>query len=75
MSATSHVNTRYGIAKSVPLPYEEAVERTRAALQKEGFGVLTEIDVKATLRSSSGRSRRSEGRQTLAVATAPTMSV
>jgi uncharacterized protein (DUF302 family) len=42
--------TRYGIARSVPLPYEQAVERTRAALQEEGFGILTEIDVKATLK-------------------------
>ncbi len=41
---------RYGIGKSVPLPYEQAVERTRAELQKEGFGILTEIDVKATLK-------------------------
>lgn len=40
----------YGIAASVPLPYEQAVERTRVALQEEGFGVLTEIDVKATLK-------------------------
>jgi uncharacterized protein (DUF302 family) len=40
----------YGIGKSVPLPYERAVERTRAALQDEGFGVLTEIDVQATLK-------------------------
>ena len=40
----------YGIGKYVPLPYEQAVEKTRAALQQQGFGVLTEIDVKATLK-------------------------
>lgn len=40
----------YGIGKSVPLAYEQAVDRTRAALQAEGFGVLTEIDVKETLK-------------------------
>ena len=44
------MKTRYGIGKSVPLPYEQAVERTRTALQEEGFGVLTEIDVQATLK-------------------------
>ncbi len=50
MSAKIAENTRYGIGKSVPLAYEQAVERTRAALQEEGFGVLTEIDVQATLK-------------------------
>ena len=50
MSATTAQQTRYGIGKSVPLPYEQAVERTRAVLQEQGFGVLTEIDVKATLK-------------------------
>ena len=50
MTVTTEKTTRYGIGKSVPLPYEQAVERTREALQQEGFGVLTEIDVKATLK-------------------------
>lgn len=42
--------TRYGIATTVNLPYERAVQRTREELAKEGFGVLTEIDVAATLK-------------------------
>jgi len=40
----------YGLTTRLDLPHEEAVERTRAALREEGFGVLTEIDVKATLK-------------------------
>lgn len=32
------------------LPYEQALEKTTAALKAEGFGVLTEIDVKRTLK-------------------------
>lgn len=42
--------TRYGISTTVPLAYAAAVERTREELAKEGFGVLSEIDVAATLK-------------------------
>lgn len=38
----------------VDTPYVEAVDRTRAALAEQGFGVLTEIDVQATLREKRG---------------------
>ncbi|MEJ2720411.1 MAG: DUF302 domain-containing protein [bacterium] len=40
----------YGYSKSTNLGYDDAVVRVREELQKEGFGVLTEIDVKATLK-------------------------
>lgn len=40
----------YGVQREVPLAFEEAVAATRDALAAKGFGVLTEIDVKATLR-------------------------
>lgn len=40
----------YGYKKQVELSYYDAVEKSREELKKEGFGVLTEIDVKATLR-------------------------
>ncbi len=42
--------TRYGIATMVDMPYERALQRTREELAHEGFGVLTEIDVAATLK-------------------------
>jgi uncharacterized protein (DUF302 family) len=40
----------YGMRVHLDVPYDEAIARTTEALQKEGFGVLTEIDVKATLK-------------------------
>lgn len=40
----------YGMTRTVRLPYDRAVERVREALGKEGFGVLSEIDIRATLK-------------------------
>lgn len=42
--------TNYGFSKIVNLGYEETIEKVTEELKKEGFGVLTEIDVKATLK-------------------------
>lgn len=44
----------YYFAKMLLLPFDEAVTRTTEALKTEGFGVLTEIDVSATLRAKIG---------------------
>ena len=41
---------KYYFEKTLNCSFEEAVERVTEELQKEGFGVLTEIDVKATLK-------------------------
>lgn len=42
--------TELGITTIVNLPYDQAVAQTVAALKEQGFGVLTEIDVRATLK-------------------------
>jgi len=44
------VMTTPGIRKDLPISYEETLARLPAALKTEGFGVLTEIDVAATLK-------------------------
>jgi uncharacterized protein (DUF302 family) len=41
---------KYSIATTVALPYERAIERVTEELKKEGFGVLTAIDVRDTLK-------------------------
>jgi uncharacterized protein (DUF302 family) len=41
----------YGMSVTLATGYADAVERTRAALAEQGFGVLTEIDVAATMKA------------------------
>ncbi len=51
---TTEQRTRYGFGVRVPLPYGETVERVKAALKEQGFGVLCEIDVKQTMKEKRG---------------------
>ena len=52
MSANTPAPVRtYGFGATLALPYAQALERTRAALKDQGFGVLTEIDVKQTMKA------------------------
>lgn len=45
------MNPSYGITRELPdTDFDTAVQRATAALKEEGFGVLTEIDVRATLK-------------------------
>ena len=45
------MDTSYGLSTRTTLAYEEAREAIIAALKQEGFGVLTEIDVRATMKA------------------------
>ena len=40
----------YGYKKQINLPFMEAIDKVKSELAKEGFGILTEIDVRATLK-------------------------
>ena len=44
----------YGYKRKVLLPFGEAVKKAKSELAKEGFGILTEIDVKASLKEKLG---------------------
>lgn len=52
MSVTTH--TAYGMKKTVALGYDEAVEKVRGALKDQGFGILTEIDIKEKMKEKLG---------------------
>ena len=49
------MTAKYAFGKTVATTYEDTLARATAALAKEGFGVLTEIDVQATLKKKLDR--------------------
>jgi uncharacterized protein (DUF302 family) len=51
-------DTRYGLKVSLMVPYDEAIVRATGALKAQGFGVLTTIDVKQTLKAKLDRDFR-----------------
>lgn len=50
--------TNYGLRVTIPQPYEAAVDLATEALKRQGFGVLTTIDVKQTLKNKLDREFR-----------------
>jgi uncharacterized protein (DUF302 family) len=54
LASESGVTVDYGISVTTEAPFAETVQRVRDSLLEQGFGVLTEIDVRATMREKLG---------------------
>jgi len=54
-TASTAQAARYAFGVRVPYPHQEAVRKTKEALKDEGFGILTEIDVRRTMQEKLGQ--------------------
>jgi uncharacterized protein (DUF302 family) len=54
MSAQQPEHSKYGFSKTIDVAYDEAIEKVSAALKDEGFGILSEIDLKEKLKEKLG---------------------
>jgi uncharacterized protein (DUF302 family) len=52
------VSKKLGFSIELPLPFDQAIGRVREALKQEGFGVLTEVDLRAAFKEKLGRDFR-----------------
>ena len=53
-ASNSGIRLNYGYGRSLDLPFDVAVQRTRDSLKSQGFGVLCEIDIKEKLKEKIG---------------------
>jgi uncharacterized protein (DUF302 family) len=54
MASPTYRSTPTGIGKDVQMPFETALEKIQEALKKEGFGIVSRIDIKATMKEKLG---------------------
>jgi uncharacterized protein (DUF302 family) len=52
------ITTKYGYAIVLPLPFDEALEKVKEAFIAEGFGVLTEVNVKEKMKEKLGKNMK-----------------
>lgn len=52
------MSTKYGFGKTLDAPFEDAITRVTDALQQEGFGILSDIDVAVTLKKKLNKDMR-----------------